>query len=181
MAQVLFLQGHDKPIFLKLLWIEWERYPKFDASNTILLDCRNKLLKNDYKNCLAIKSYDPMVIEANDQFYLADVILPWLLGWIRDPYPRAYTRKHPIRSVQDEVSSYVTTHFLAVEGYSYKFDPPCLGEPWTISLVKFSIMKHCIIWKPTFLVYIVFRPSSVHNNFLSFATTPPNLFGVYCL
>ena len=130
MRDVAFVQGTDKPVFPKRLRTIWEKHPNFDATNTILVDdCRYKSLKNDYENCLAIKSYDPMVIEANDQFYLADVILPWLLGWIRDPYPRAYTRKHPIRSVQDEVSSYVTTHFLAVEGYSYKFDPPCLGEP----------------------------------------------------
>ena len=129
MAEVPFVQGHDKPVFLKLLWAVWARHPNFDASNTILVDdCRYKSLKNNYENCLAIRSYKPMVVEQDNLFYLVDIILPWLLRWIRDPYPTAYTRKNPIFDVQDDISGYVTNHFIQMEGYSYRFDPPDLGE-----------------------------------------------------
>ena len=70
----------DKPIFLKLLRSLWAKNLAFDANITILVDdCRYKSLKNDYENCLAIRSYNPMVVEQNDLFYLKDIILPWLL------------------------------------------------------------------------------------------------------
>ena len=119
----------EKPVFLKNLRTIWARHPRFDASNTILVDdCRYKSLKNNYENCLAIRSYDPLVVEEAYPFYLMNLILPWLKGWLQDQYPTAYTRRNPIFDIQDDVSRYVADYFIEMEGYSYRFDPPELGD-----------------------------------------------------
>ena len=119
----------EKPVFLKNLRKIWARHPRFDASNTILVDdCRYKSLKNNYENCLAIRSYDPLVVEEACPFYLVDLILHWLKGWLQDQYPTTYTCRNPIFDVEDDVSRYVADYFIEMEGYSYRFDPPELGD-----------------------------------------------------
>ena len=115
MAEVLHVPQHvlDKPVFLKNLRTVWARHPLFDASNTILVDdCRYKSLKNNYENCLAIRSYDPPVVDKDYPFYLLDLILPWLQGWIEDQYPTGYTRRNPIFDREDDVSGYVADYFI---------------------------------------------------------------------
>lgn len=131
MAEVPHVPEHvlNKPVFLKNLRTVWARHPSFDASNTILVDdCRYKSLKNNYENCLAIRSYDPLVVDKDYPFYLLHLILPWLQGWIHDRYPTAYTRKNPIFDIEDDVSGYVADYFIQMEGYTYRFDPPDLGD-----------------------------------------------------
>ncbi|MCO5561074.1 hypothetical protein L7F22_014695 [Adiantum nelumboides] len=114
----------QKPIFLKKLQRVWKKHPQFNASNTILLeDTRYKSLKNDYDNCLSIRSFDPGM-EREGSLYLTDIVEPWLLEWIRAPCPLAYCRKHPLFDVEDDLSPLVATYFVAMEGYSYRFDPP---------------------------------------------------------
>ena len=61
-------------------------------------------------------------------FYLVDLILPWLEGWLQDQYPTAYTRRNLIFDIEDDVSRYVADYFIEMEGYSYRFDPPDLGD-----------------------------------------------------
>ena len=120
---------HDKPVLLKKLRTIWARHPSFDASNTILVDdSRYKLLQNNYENCLAIRSYDPLVVEEKYPYYLMDLVWPWLDGWIQDEYPTAYSRRNPIFDIEDDVSRYVADYFIRMEGYSYRFDPPDLGD-----------------------------------------------------
>lgn len=119
----------DKPIFLKKLRTVWAKHPQFDANNTILVDdCRYKSLKNNYENCLAIRSYEPKVVARDAPLYLNDLIMPWLLGWITDPYPTAYTRKNPMFDIEDDISGLVADYFIAMEGYSYRSDPPDLQD-----------------------------------------------------
>lgn len=130
MAEVSHLPEHvlDKLVFMKNLRKMWARHPLFDASNTILVDdYRYKSLKNNYENCLAIRSYNPPV-DKDYPFYLVDLILPWLQGWIQDQYPTVYTRKNAIFDTEDDVSGYVANYFIQIEGYSYTFDPPDLGD-----------------------------------------------------
>lgn len=131
MAEVPHVPDHvlNKPVFLKNLRTVWARHPLFDASNTILVDdCRYKSLKNNYENCLAIRSYEPPVVDKDYPFYLLDRILPWLQGWIEDQYPTSYTHKNLIFDTEDDVSGYVTDYFIQMESYSYRFDPPDLGD-----------------------------------------------------
>lgn len=35
-----------------------------------------------------------------------------------------YCRKHPLFDVEDDLSPLVAEYFVAMEGYSYRFDPP---------------------------------------------------------
>lgn len=81
----------QKPVFLKKLQTVWEKHLEFNgASNTLLLEnTRYKSLKNDYDNCLAIRAFEPEV-EPDGSSYLANLVEPWLLEWIRDPCPLAY-------------------------------------------------------------------------------------------
>ncbi|MCO5553165.1 hypothetical protein L7F22_006686 [Adiantum nelumboides] len=113
----------QKPIFLKKLQRVWGKHPQFNASNTILLeDTRYKSLKNDYDNCLFICSFDSGV-KPEGSSYLADIIKPWLLEWIRAPYPLFYCRKHSLFDVEHDLSPLVAEYFVAMEGYLYRFDP----------------------------------------------------------
>lgn len=115
----------DKPVFLKKLRTVWARHPQFNANNTILVDdCRYKSLKNNYENCLAIRSYEPKVEVPNAPLYLTEYILPWLQRWLHDPFPTAYARKNPLFDIEDDISGFVTNHFIAMEMYSYREDPP---------------------------------------------------------
>lgn len=117
----------DKPIFLKLLRTVWKKYPQFNAQNTILVDdTRYKSLKNDYESCVCIRSYEPKYYDPAKPKYLMDVIFPWLCGWIEDKFPTAYSRRTPLFDVEDDISSFVAEYFVAMEGYSYRFDPPQL-------------------------------------------------------
>ncbi|MCO5599543.1 hypothetical protein L7F22_053649 [Adiantum nelumboides] len=114
----------QKLVFLKKLQRVWEKHPQFNTSNTILLeDTRYKSLKNDYDNCLLIRSFDPGV-EPKGSLYLVDIVEPWLLEWIIAPCPLAYCEKHPLFNVEDDLSPLVAEYFVAMEGYSYRFDPP---------------------------------------------------------
>lgn len=119
------LSCSGKEVFLKKLRTVWAKHPQFDASNTILVDdCRYKSLKNNYENCLAIRSYEPKVDVPHSPGYMMTRILPWLFGWLKDPYPSAYTRKNPLFDIEDDISMFIANHFIAMEGYSYSFAPP---------------------------------------------------------
>lgn len=115
----------NKPVFLKNMKTVWEQHPEFDATNTLLVDdSRYKSLKNDYANCLAVRSYWAAVVNDNFPLYLMHEVLPWLLQWIHDTCPTAYSRKHPMFDVEDDVSPIIASYFVESEGYSYRFDPP---------------------------------------------------------
>ncbi len=117
----------DKPVFLKLLRTVWAKHPTYDSSTTILVDdCRYKSLKNDYENCLAIRSYEPTYDDPYYPLYLEHLVKPWLTRWIRDPFPTGYTRKNPIFDIEDDISPLVADLFVEREKYSYHFDPPLI-------------------------------------------------------
>ena len=67
-------------------------------------------------------------VDKDYPFYLLDLILPWLQGWIEDQYPTGYTHRNPIFDIEDDVFGYVADYFIQMEGYSYRFDPPDLGD-----------------------------------------------------
>ena len=109
--------------FLEEAADSWEKHPQFNASNTMLVeDTCYKSFKNDYLNCLPVRSFEPEV-ELENSSYLANVVEPWLAEWIRDPCPLAYCRAHPMFNVEDDLSPLVN-YFVEMEGYSYRFDPP---------------------------------------------------------
>lgn len=103
----------DKPIFLKLLRSLWAKHWSFDTSTTILVDdYRYKSLKNDYKDFLAIRSYELTYLDPYYPLYLKDLVHPLLEDWIFAPHPIAYSLQHPLFDIEDDVSPLVTDYFI---------------------------------------------------------------------
>ena len=86
-------------------------------------DSRYKSLKNDYESCLCVCSYEPYYYDPRAPLYMMDVIYLWLTGWIKDSFPTMYSRRTRLFDVQDDLTPLIADHFIAMEGYAYKFDP----------------------------------------------------------
>ena len=80
-----------------------------------------KLMKNDYENCLAVRSYEPNYHDSRHPLYLQDLIEPQLIDQIQDAYSIAYTHKNPFYYLEDETSPLVVDYFIHQKGYSYRF------------------------------------------------------------
>ena len=145
-----------KPIFLNKLRMVWARHPQFNGNNSILVDdCRYKSLKNNYENCLAIRSYKPKVEVPKVEVpkapsYLTEHIFSWLQWWLRDPFPIAYARRNPLFDIEDDISRLVPNYFIAMEMYSYGEEPPNT-DIWTLYLAtQFETQKIMLIQKSLF-------------------------------
>ncbi|MCO5571966.1 hypothetical protein L7F22_025717 [Adiantum nelumboides] len=101
-----------KPLFFEPLYHDWNTFPNYDSSWTLLVDdSRYKNMRNVWDNYICPPTFDPLS-EDQDPDYLMHTLLPWLCRWALTPNSLEYTKANPISNHKDELLSLDFEHIV---------------------------------------------------------------------
>ena len=103
--------SEDKPIFFKAQDDLLCRNPEWQTLKILFVDdTRYKNQLNPVVSMICPPSFDPFDPQ-QDEYYLTNTLLPWLMGWNATDNPDDYVVKNMLKNDKDMVSSHVMKHW----------------------------------------------------------------------